>query len=101
MEDRRGWQTSLVILTLLMSISVVALLVAWWQGLAGMAQLFPTSTPITTSTPTLTATPTRVPLPTTPIATPMPFIPTPTSTPVVKPEIGLTATAEAAQRATA
>lgn len=101
MEDRRGWQISLLILTLLASVTAVTLLAVWWQGPPSLSQLFPRLTPTATATLSPTATPTRVPLPTARSATPTPFSPTPTSTRVVKQELDPAATAQAAQKASA
>jgi hypothetical protein len=101
MEDRRGWQTSLLVLALLTSITVVAVLAAWWQGPTGVTQLFATPTPLSAPTLIFTATSTPILLPTARVATPTPFIPTATGTSVVRLEINPAATAEAAQRATA
>ena len=95
-------QKRLLILSLLGSlIGLVFLITVWWWAAPGRFQRLQTPTAavvvIVTPTPTLTI----VALPTARIATPTPFIPTPTSTPVVKPELNSTATAQAARRATA
>jgi hypothetical protein len=100
MADKRGRQGSLVVLALLASLSSAALLAVWWQGPAGISQLFPTPPSSATLTLTPTSTPTPIPLPTANPASPTPFIPTATSTRVVKPGLDPTATAQAAQRAT-
>ncbi len=101
MEAKKGWRVSLLIFTVLASLSAAAGLVAWGRGVSGVAQFLQTPTPKATATlpPSPTATP--IPLPTANLASPTPFIPTPTSTRVVKPELDPAATAQAAQRATA
>jgi len=101
MEDRRGWRVSIVVFLALASFSMVAGLAAWSQGVSGIAQFLQTSTPTATATLPPPATATPIPLPTANQTPPTPFIPTPTSTRVVKQELDPAAATQAAQRATA
>lgn len=104
MADKRGWQVSLVILALLVSLSTVGLATAWWQGPVRISQFFPTPATTDTATPIPVASPSPQPQPLpSPRITTTPTLsrPTPTSTRVVKLEIDPATTAQAGQRATA
>jgi hypothetical protein len=96
-----NWRKLWFILVPLGSIIGVTFLAAWWQAAPSNSPLFQTATPTASATLMPTSTATHVPLPTARVATPTPFIPTPTSTPVVEFKVNPTATAQAAQRATA
>ncbi len=94
----RDWRAALVMLVFLASAAAVMLWVIWGPTPASLSQIVPSLTPPRVA-PTSTATP--IPLPTARRATLTPFVPTPTSTRVVKPQLDPAATAQAVQKATA